>query len=212
MKSITLILSAILLSACHKQATPEKVATPVKVTAVDMYQPRSAARYSASILPGRQVNLAFRVSGFVTGMHRVGSRGLEPGDVVPGGTVLARLRAEDYLNSLAQAQSLLESAKETNKSAGAQLAQARASHVKAEADFTRARTLIESQSLTRPEFDSARAQLDVATAQVEAAKAQLEGTTAQIRNAEASVANARLAQQDTAFSSALHGLHNAAQC
>jgi RND family efflux transporter MFP subunit len=199
MKYVVLSLSLLVVAGCRKQAQVEKAITPVKVAPVDLYEPQSGARYSASILPGRQVNLAFRVSGFVTGVHRVGSRGLEPGDIVRAGTVLAQLRPEDYKYSAEQAQSQLEAAKENQKSAVAQLAQARASHIKAEADFTRARTLYESQSLTRPDFDSARSQLDVTAAQVEAARAQLDSAAAQIRNAEASVATARLAQGDTAL-------------
>jgi multidrug efflux pump subunit AcrA (membrane-fusion protein) len=199
MKYIAMIAFLLMLAACHKQTVPEKTFTPVKVTSVDLYQPKSETRYSASILPGRQVNLAFRVSGFVSSIHRIGSRGLEPGDVVSGGVVLARLRAEDYDYSSSQSQSQLEAARESHRSAAAQLAQARASHTKAEADFKRASTLFELQSLTRPDLDSARAQLDVASAQVEAARAQLDGAAAQIRNAEASTATARLAQQDTAL-------------
>lgn len=197
---ITLLSAAVAaLTACHEQAKAEKTLTPVRVAAVDMYQPKSSARYSASILPGRQVSLAFRVSGFVTDIHRMGGRGLEPGDIVTGGTVLARLRQEDYSNSSAQAQSQLEAAKESQRSAAAQLAQAKASHAKAEADFARAKSLMESQSLTRPEFDSAKAQLDTTAAQVQAASAQVDQAGAQIRNAEASMATAKLAQNDTAL-------------
>jgi multidrug efflux system membrane fusion protein len=199
MKYFALILSLLLVAGCHKQPPIEKAITPVKVTAVDLYQPTAGARYSASILPGRQVTLAFRVSGFVTGIQRVGSRGLEPGDIVRAGSVLAQLRPEDYQNSSAQAQSQLEAARENQKTATAQLAQARANHVKAEADFKRAQALFDSQSMTRPEFDSARAQLDVALAQVDAARANLDATAAQIRNTEASLATARLAQTDTAL-------------
>jgi multidrug efflux system membrane fusion protein len=199
MKSIVLILSLLALAGCHKQPPLEKAITPVKVAPVDLYQPENGARYSASILPGRQVSLAFRLSGFVTGIQRVGTRGLEPGDIVRTGSVLAQLRAEDYQHSLAQAQSQVEAAKENQKTAAAQLAQARASLVKADADFKRARTLFESQSLTRPDFDSARAQFDVAQAQEEAARANLDATAAQIRNAEASMGTARLAETDTAL-------------
>ena len=199
MRVIAIAASWIVFAGCHKQMVPEKTVIPVKVAAVDMYRPAGGARYSASILPGRQVNISFRVSGFVTSIHRIGNRGLEPGDNVAGGAVLARLRAEDYQHSVAQAESQLEGAKETQKSAAAQLAQTRASHIKAEADFARARTLFESQSLTKPEFDSARAQLDVAAAQMQAARAQLDGSAAQIRNAEASVATAQLARNDTAI-------------
>jgi multidrug efflux pump subunit AcrA (membrane-fusion protein) len=200
MKRIILIAPLLAVVGCHKEAVaPEPAVTPVRVSAVDLYQPKESARYSATILPGRQVNLAFRVSGFVTDLHRLGGRALEPGDVVQGGTVLAKLREEDYQNSSKQAQSQFEAAKETQRSAAAQVAQAEASRVKAAADFKRAQILIDSQSLTRPEYDSARAQLDVAVAQLQAAKAQLESASAQIRNAEANVATAHLTQTDTAL-------------
>ncbi len=196
MRYIVLIASCLALAACHKAPALEGTVTPVRVVAVEMYQPRAGARYSASILPGRQVNLAFRVSGLVSEIHRTGNRGLEPGDNVAGGTVLARLRAEDFDHSAAQAQSQIEAAKESQKSAAAQVAQAKASQVKAEADFGRARTLFDTQSLTRPDLDAARAQLDVAAAQVAAASAQLDAAAAQIRNTEASLATARLAKKD----------------
>lgn len=199
MRPTAILFSFLVLAGCHKKTAPEKNVTPVKAAAVDLYQPASGTRYSATILPGKQVSLSFRVTGFVTSIHSVLGRQVEPGDIVPGGTVLARLRAQDYDHSAAQAQSQLEAAQETQRSAAAQLAQSRASQAKAEADFHRAKILFEQQSMTRPEFDAARAQLDVALAQVEAAKAQLEGTAAQIRHAEASRATARLAQNDTAL-------------
>ena len=200
MNRIFAILPCLFAVACHHQApNMEKTITPVRVTPVDLYQPKTGVRYSASILPGRQVTLSFRVSGMVAGVHQVGGRNLEPGDIVKGGTVLARLREEDYRITSAQAQAQLEGARESQRAANAQLAQAQASRSKAEADFTRAKTLYESQSLTRPDFDSAKAQLDVSGAQVDAARAQLESAAAQIRNAEASVASARLAYTDTAL-------------
>jgi len=200
MRRIIAFFPFLLLAACHREGPKlEKTATPVRVTPVDVFQPKAAGRYSASILPGRQVSLGFRVSGIVTSIHRLGGRSLEVGDVVPAGTVLARLREEDYGNTTAQAQSQLDTTHESQKNARAQLAQALASRTKAEADFGRAKTLIESQSLTRPEFDAARAQLDVANAQVDAARAQIDSAAAQIRTAEAGIASARLAQSDTAL-------------
>ena len=193
------VLSLLILAGCHRQPKLEKTITPVRVTAVDVYQPKGGGRYSASIVPGRQVTLAFRVSGIVTDIHRVGGRGLEPGDIVAGGTVLARLREEDYQNTTAQAQSQLDAAHEARRSAVAQLAQAQASRIKAEADFARAKTLIESKSLTRPEFDSAKAQFEGSTAQVDGARAQIDSASAQVRTAEANIAAARLAERDTAL-------------
>lgn len=200
MKHMILVASFLLLAACHREGPKlEKTVTPVRATAVDLYQPKNGGRYSASIIPGRQVSLAFRVSGIVTDIHRVAGRGLEPGDSVPGGTVLARVREDDYRNTTAQAQSQLDAALEAQKSAHAQLAQALASRAKAEADFARAKSLIESQSLTRPEFDAAKAQSDVTAAQVDAARAQISSAEAQIRNAQSVIAAARLNQGDTSL-------------
>jgi RND family efflux transporter MFP subunit len=200
MKRLILIAPFFALAACQRhQPAPEKVATPVRVTPVDLYQPKSAARYSASILPARQVNLSFRVAGIVRDLYRVGGRGLEPGDIVQAGAVLGRLREDDYNHTATQASSQLAAARETQRGATAQLAQARASLAKAEADFHRAATLMEAKSLTRPEYDAAKAQRDVAAAQVEAAEANLDGAAANIRNAEGGVGAARLAQTDTAL-------------
>ncbi|HWT79104.1 MAG TPA: efflux RND transporter periplasmic adaptor subunit, partial [Candidatus Methylomirabilis sp.] len=145
-----------------------------------------------------------RVSGFVQYLHQVpaangGSRSLEPGDLVTEGTLLARLRQEDYDNQVNQAEGQLEAARKSENAAQAQLAQAQTASAKAEADFQRAKTLIDSQSLTRPDFDSAKAQEDATHAQVEAARAQLEGARAQLRAAEAAHASARLAQQDSSL-------------
>jgi multidrug efflux system membrane fusion protein len=126
-------------------------------------------------------------------------QGLRPGDMVAQGAVLARLRQQDYDNPVTQAQSQREAAAEAQRAAQAQLAQATASRVKAAADFARAQGLIDSKSITRPEFDSARAQMDVAEAQVAAARAQLDNAAAQVRNADAGLASAKLAHQDTAL-------------
>lgn len=200
MKRIVALLPCVLLAACrHQEAKLEKTITPVRVAAVETYSPKAGGRYSASILPGRQVTLAFRVSGIVAGVNRVGGRNLEPGDVVAAGAVLARLREEDYRIATAQSQSQVDSVRQSEAAAAAQLAQAQASHTKAQADFNRAKTLFDSQSLTRPEYDAAKAQLDVAAAQVDAARAQLASAAAQIRTAEAGAATARLAHGDTAL-------------
>jgi len=200
MKRFVFVIPFLALLGCHRE-TPriEKTITPVRVAPVAIYQPKGDGRYSATLMPARQVTLAFRVSGIVTGLHQTGGRSLEAGDTVSAGTVLARLREDDYRNSTNQTQSQLEAARESQKSARAQLAQALASHTKAEADFNRAKTLFESQSLTKPEYDAAKAQLDVTHAQVDAARAQIEGSGAQIQTTEASLANARLAQQDTSL-------------
>lgn len=198
MKRTIAVICVVLISACHRQEPKiERTVVPVRVKPVETYQPSNEKRYSATITPGRQVSVGFRVSGIIIDIHRGRGRGLEPGDVVTGGTVLARLRQEDYQNSVAQAQSQLEAARESQRAAMAQLSQTQASQVKAQADFARSNTLMNSKSLTRPEFDAAKSQFDAANAQVDAARAQIDSAAAQVRTAEASLASARLSARDT---------------
>jgi RND family efflux transporter MFP subunit len=197
---VVLVIS--LVSCSHETQKTEKTATPVRVFAVENFTPRMGDRYSASVEPARQVNLTFRVSGFVQYLHQIRAadghiRSLEPGDMVPAGTVLARLRQEDYEIQVKQAQGQLDAARENEKAARAQVGQAQAASGRAQADFTRAKALSESQSLTQTDFDAAKAQNDSTGAQVEAARAQLEAAVAQLHAVEAALASAQLAQQDT---------------
>src|SRR5215470_12862035 len=109
MKSRSLVIvqlaSAVALSlvtACQKeQARLQKIEAPVHIETVNLFAPDTGLRYSASILPYRQVTLSFRTGGFVDSILQVpGADGrdhnLGIGDAVKEGTVLARLRQKDY--------------------------------------------------------------------------------------------------------------------
>ena len=119
-------------------------------------------RFSAVVTPYAQVPLAFRIPGYVTSLKQVrvdGSiRDIAEGDSVSKGAVLAHIRATEYQNKVRQASSEVESAQ--------------AAAVKAQLDFDRASRLYEAQSLTKPEFEAARAQHDGTQAQLRAAQAQ----------------------------------------
>jgi multidrug efflux system membrane fusion protein len=123
-----------------------------------------ALRYSASIFPFAQVDLAFRTSGYVTEVKQVKGadgriRDIGTGDYVEKGTVLARVRLEDMKNQVTQAQ--------------AQLDQAVAQHTQADQDFGRAKSLFSTQSLTKPDFDQSQQRFDSTLAAVDNAKAVL---------------------------------------
>jgi multidrug efflux system membrane fusion protein len=205
MKSLTLILLLLPLASCSQEAVAvEKAVTPVRTATVEMFEPSLTERYSASIVPGRQVALAFRVAGYVHELKQTRGadgriRALEPGDIVPAGTVLARLRAEDYQIQVDQAKGSADSARENEKAARGQLIQARAGFTKAEADLKRAKALFSSQSVTRSDLDDAQAQYDSARGDLEAAQAQVDAAAAQIRTGDAALASARLAQRDTSL-------------
>src|SRR6186997_3338910 len=91
-----------------KQAA--KPAVPVKVAAVELNAASGEAKYSATIIPRTQVELAFKVGGYVDALRKVRgvdgkTRDIQEGDPISVGTVLARVRQSDYQVKFIEAQS-----------------------------------------------------------------------------------------------------------
>jgi multidrug efflux system membrane fusion protein len=175
-----------------------------------MYTPQAGRRYSASIVPYRQITLAFRTSGFVEWILPVQgadgrTRDVGTGDPVAQGARLARIRAQDYALRVNQAQGQLGEARKAESAARAQLAQAEAAASKAAQDFQRASNLLAAQAITRPDFEAARAQRDGADAQVAGARAQLEAAGERVRTVEAAVSEAGLVRDDTEMTAPFSG-------
>src|SRR6185503_17494336 len=100
--TIVSLIACVSVSACTKTAkSAEKAPTPVKIEAVESYTASGGARYSASIIPGSQVELSFNVGGFVDRIAQVKGvdghlRNVQQGDSVARGLVLANVRTKDY--------------------------------------------------------------------------------------------------------------------
>ena len=197
---LTLIAGAVALliagSGCRERESPAAPPTPVKVQAVTAYTSAAAPRYSAAIQPDRQVSLAFKSAGYVVMLLQVPGvdrlRDVQEGDRVKRGTVLARVREADYAAQVEHAAGQLAEAEQSREAAVAQLAEARASRAQAVAqllaakaaaekaafDMDRATKLYGAQSMTKTDYDEAKAQFDQTRAQVEAANAQIENAEA----------------------------------
>ena len=161
-----LCAAASVASAC---STPQAAEAPalqaVRTQPVVAASQESAIRYSASIEAFDQVAVAFKATGYVDDLlRRMGADGrmrpAQPGDRVSRGTVLARVRDNDYRERVSQGR--------------AKVAEGEASLVKARLDLDRARTLFAADSLTKPDLDAAQAASDAAEARVAAAKADVE--------------------------------------
>ena len=180
-----------LLVACQSKQV-EKPSMPVKVAEVELYTAGSGARYSATIIPHTQVELAFKVDGYVDALQKVRGvdgkmRDLQEGDRIAAGAVLARVRQGEYQGKFKEAESQASEARSAVdaskaqyqealsgiESSKAQLADAEAAYKKANLDFDRAQNLFASQSLTKANYDSAKAQLEADTAKVAAARSQV---------------------------------------
>jgi multidrug efflux system membrane fusion protein len=149
--------------ACGSSEQYDKPLTPVLVEQVGRQSTGRELRYSAVVEPVSRIDLAFRVSGYVTGLAQVNGRAIQDGDPVTAGQVLASVRAEDYDARVTQGQAALAEADAARGAAGQALA--------------RAEALYASRSLTRPELEQARAA-------VESIDAKIGGARALIREAE----------------------------
>lgn len=142
-----------------------------------------AQRYSAAILPARRVDVAFRLPGYVVAIEQVPEVGgrrrpLQEGDRVQLGQLLARIRPDDFDARLRQARS--------------QLDEATAAHNQARLAYERASDLYERKSLTRPEYEAAKAADDALAAKEAGARALVD--------------EAQSAQADSSLRSPLTGI------
>jgi len=205
----TVLLMIGLLTGCSKETVKQKPAKPVKVQAVETHSSLSNVRYSASIKPAAQVEVAFKVAGYIDDIAREKDaagqwRYIQAGDVVHRGATLARVRQSDYAARVNEAKSQVgeaRSALDANSSqlheaiaavdtARAQVADVKAYFEKAKLDYERARALFETQSIVKPEYDAARAQYEIAAAKLEAAQGQLKASEARVATAKAQISAA----------------------
>ena len=160
--SLALLVTTVVGGCHHDPAVPTKAPIAVRLADVTLYQSTDGLRYSASLIPYAQVDVAFRTTGYVTDVKQIKSadgriRNIGTGDFVTRGTVLARLRRQDLKNQADES--------------GAQVDAAVAQHTQAEQDFNRAKALYATQSLTKPDYDQAQARFDSTLAAVNQAKA-----------------------------------------
>ena len=205
------------LTACKKADSQTVAPKPVKAASVANYTATAAlngTRYSATIEADSQVNLAFKVDGYIEGLGGK-TRVFGAGDYVQKGEVLATLRQSDYRNRLDQAltqanevraslptaesqlaevrsaihtaQAQMVEAEKGVEVANSQIAQSQAEYEKAEKDWTRAQNLYAKESLTKSDLDGAKARYEATLANLNGAKAQLRSAEARVRTAEGQI-------------------------
>ena len=203
---VAVVMWISLLIGCSKAPTEVKPPKPVKVKTVESHSTTRSVRYSASIRPAAQVDVAFKVSGYIETIAQQKDpagqwRHLQAGDVVAKGTTLARVRQSDYVARLnevksqhGEARSALDmntaQLKEANAAvdtARAEVKDAQAYFDRASLDFERARILFGTQSITKPDFDASKSQFEMAQAKLDAARSQLKSAEARIATSKAQI-------------------------
>ena len=159
---MTAMAMSLTIACSSKEKTLPATPLPVEVAVVAPIGAENATRYSANIRPNSQVDVAFRVGGYVTSIGKLRGvdgklRLLQEGDIVRRGTSLATVRQADYRDKVTQGR--------------AGVSEASAAEEQARRDFERAQKLFDSASITRPEYESSKARFDAATARLQAARA-----------------------------------------
>jgi membrane fusion protein, multidrug efflux system len=185
-----LVICAVILAGGGCGRTPPPSLQVVSAGTVQRYTPDAGQKFSTSISPFAQVDLAFKSGGLVENILQVKGNGgdMRPvgvGDKVTAGTELARVRVTDYEFRVRAAQAALDQAK-------AQLASAQANQEDAKLNYDRATNLYQTASLTKPDYDSAVQKYTSAVAAIQSAQAG-------IANAQSDVDTAKLALHDTSI-------------
>jgi len=162
--TIATLALALVMAGCGSNKPLEQPPQGVQAQAIDHQGSvgDDGLRFSAVVTPDSEVPLTFRIPGYVTSLKQVRGqdgrmRDIAEGDRVSRGAVLVRIRSSEYEDKVRQASS----------QAGAADAVAQ----KAKLDFDRATHLYDTQSITKPDFDSARAQYDASEEQLKSARA-----------------------------------------
>ena len=160
----TILLITLVMAGCHSSKPIVQAPQAVQTQRIDHNGAvtGNGLRFSAVVTPDAQVPLSFRIPGYVVSLKQVRGqdgrmRDIAEGDRVGRGAVLVHIRAAEYQDKVGQASS--------------QAAAAQAVALKAQLDFDRATRLYASQSITKPDFDAARAQHDASEEQLKSARA-----------------------------------------
>jgi len=209
---LVFVLCAGACSSARPAADSERaVAKAVRMGTASLSFENEPAKYSAILTPNAQVEMAFRVSGYVVDLYQSKGadgrlRPLEAGAPVTVGTILARIRPSDYQAIFDKARGAQEEADAGVAVAKAQLAQAEAGRNQAELDFARVSALWEQQSITKQAYDASKAKLEIATAAVQGANAAIEAANKRRDAAQAQTREAQIALGDTEMRAPFGGI------
>lgn len=204
LSALVLLFAISALAGCGAPQAYQKPLTPVRIQTVELRRfdgAHGGARYSATIKPSSQIDLAFKTGGYLQAIHQTRGadgrlRDAQEGDRVAAGTVLARLRSADFELNYQRTEAQLAEARSDLQSGQGQLAEAKAVLDQARRDLARATYLIENRAVTRPEYEAAKSRVEVAQAKFAVAQAQVQVIMARINAAEVTRAEAALARQD----------------
>jgi RND family efflux transporter MFP subunit len=160
------LIATLVAVGCHKpELPPASAPVPVTVRSLAFSTEPERAAYSANFRPYAQVDVTFKVSGYVDSIPQVTGadgrpRAIQSGDPIKLGDLLATIRTESYARRVGQASAELEGAQ-------AELLNARR-------DYERNQQLMKQNVIARASFDASQERFQRSQANVRAAQAAMQ--------------------------------------
>lgn len=174
-KYLSLILVALLVTACKEPIETEQVIRPAQVWVAQQQTLQHEVNYSGKIFPANESPLSFRVSG------KVIERLVKLGDTVKKGQAIARLDSSDTELNAAQASASLTAAQSEFDASRAQLATMQNNHSVAQSALSTAQSNLVS---ARSNLSSARSNATAVQASANAAKSNIRVAQSELENAQ----------------------------
>lgn len=174
------VIGVIAISIISKRGDDAKEVTTKEVEKRTIIETVSA---SGKIQPEVEIKISPDVSGQIVELY------VKEGDSVKQGQLLLEIDPDIYISEVERSEASLSNAIANQKSAEAQLAQAKARFIEQENAFNRVKELRKQggKIISDAEYDAAKSAYDVAYQQVEAAKKQAEAAQYTVKGSSASV-------------------------
>ncbi len=211
MKIFVFSLAIILLSSCsgaNKEDVSQGQKLPPIVNAqkVTYLSPGTENIYSGVLAPATEVDLAFRVGGYIDYIGKRDGRVLQEGDFVHKGEVLARTKQDDANARVTEQQAALSEVVASDERSRINLSQGNVELEQAREDFNRSSRLFEKDCITKPEFDAAKTKLKACQTRVDDAQAQLQINNSTKARVGATLSEAKLTVRDTTLKAPMDGI------
>jgi RND family efflux transporter MFP subunit len=166
-----LLLLVLLLAGCHRQEAYSKPPIAVKVQTASLTQYESTSAYSGTVRAHAQIDLAFKVAGYVDSIasvtpppsktnRKAQSRWLQAGDAVTRGTLLASLRESDFKQRVSELSGMS--------------AESQAGLTNAAKDYARAKMLFADGAIPLADLDAAKSRYQSLAGGAQAAGARVQ--------------------------------------
>ncbi len=178
----------------------EKKKTIVQIAEVKKVDITETVSASGKVQPETEVKISPDVSGEVVELN------VKEGDSIVAGTLLCRIRPDNYQSLLDRAIASLNSSRANLAQVKAMRMQSESRFVQAKANFERQKKLHADKVISDADFETAKTNFEVAKEDMESTKANVEAAEYSVRSGEATVKDARETLRKTSIFAPMSGI------